>query len=140
MIVSRDKPSRKMEEEQIENNIPFDILKDAKDKPLQLAEKEREILALHDKLEKNRLEISFLRALESTKGREHLFHFDIGLSDACTGDFENATEEDVRVAQEELLQAKARYSLRNSIFESVLIANPILKAVHSRSSATPIER
>jgi len=38
------------------------------------------------------------------------------------------------------LEAKAHYTLRNNITESVLIANPILKAVHASLNASAIER
>ena len=43
-------------------------------------------------------------------------------------------------AQEELLKAKARYQVRSNIIESVLIANPTLKAVHSGGNALIIEQ
>jgi hypothetical protein len=46
----------------------------------------------------------------------------------------------VKHAEEELLRAKARYQVRNNIIESVLVANPTLKAVHSGSNATIIEQ
>lgn len=50
------------------------------------------------------------------------------------------SQKDLEDAQKALLDAKARHALRNSIVESVLIANPILKAVHAGSNASPIER
>ena len=50
------------------------------------------------------------------------------------------TGELLKESQESLLEAQARYNLKNSIVESVLIANPILKAVHASSNVTPIER
>ncbi|PNP53984.1 hypothetical protein THARTR1_05671 [Trichoderma harzianum] len=39
-----------------------------------------------------------------------------------------------------LLTARARYRLRNDAIEAVMVANPILKAVHSGTQASPIER
>ena len=53
---------------------------------------------------------------------------------------EVVSEKELEDAQKALLDAKARHSLRNSIVESVLIANPILKAVHAGLNASPIER
>lgn len=50
------------------------------------------------------------------------------------------TDETLAESQKSLLEAQARYNLKNKIVESVLIANPILKAVHAGSNATPIER
>ena len=50
------------------------------------------------------------------------------------------TDEILADSQKGLLEAQARYNLKNKIVESVLIANPILKAVHAGSNATPIER
>jgi hypothetical protein len=50
------------------------------------------------------------------------------------------SEEDIKVAQQELLDAKAAYQVRNNIVESVLIANPVLKAVHAANDATILEQ
>lgn len=46
----------------------------------------------------------------------------------------------VRQAENELLKAKATYSLRNQIIENVLLTDPILKAVHSGQQGTAAER
>jgi len=53
---------------------------------------------------------------------------------------EMVSEKDLQDASERLLEAKARYALRNTIVESVMMANPVLKAVHAGLNATPIER
>lgn len=50
------------------------------------------------------------------------------------------TEEVLAESQKELLEAQSRYNLKNKIVESILIANPILKAVHASTSTTPLER
>ncbi|KAI9738931.1 MAG: hypothetical protein M1818_005245 [Claussenomyces sp. TS43310] len=109
---------------QNENSGPLDVANDKFTAPLQLAESERLLLSLHDRLEEVKLDMSLLKALE-TVTIEHP---------------EDVTEAHVRAAQEEMLQAKALYSLRNNIVGSVLVANPILKAVHARGNATLIER
>jgi len=46
----------------------------------------------------------------------------------------------VKNAEEEYLEARAAYILRQSVVEDVLIADPILKAVHSGANATHTER
>jgi len=48
--------------------------------------------------------------------------------------------EQLRLAEREALEARAGYMLRNKIIENVLIADPILQAVHTGSRATSAER
>jgi hypothetical protein len=48
--------------------------------------------------------------------------------------------EDADVARDELLDARGQYLLKNMVIESVLSANPILKAVHNGIDASPVER
>ena len=50
------------------------------------------------------------------------------------------SEEEIEAAERELLDAKASYSLRNNIIESILVADPVLKAVHAGVNAAPVER
>ncbi len=50
------------------------------------------------------------------------------------------SEEDISNAQQELLLAKAPYLIRSNVLESVLIANPTVKAVHAGSNASIIEQ
>lgn len=52
----------------------------------------------------------------------------------------NYDESNITEAQDALLTARARYRLRNDAIESVMMANPILKAVHNGTQASPIER
>jgi hypothetical protein len=44
------------------------------------------------------------------------------------------------VARGELLESRAQYLLRNRVVDAVLSANPILKAVHNGTDASPVER
>lgn len=48
--------------------------------------------------------------------------------------------EDTKAARDELLDLRGQYLLRNMVVESVLTANPILKAVHNSTDASPPER
>lgn len=50
------------------------------------------------------------------------------------------TVEEADEACNQLLDTRARYMLRNSVVEAVLSANPILKAVHNGTDASPVER
>ncbi|KAL6908652.1 centromere protein H (CENP-H) domain-containing protein [Trichoderma evansii] len=86
---------------------------------LPLSEDETRVLELYDKLQELRLEIAIINAQQA--GRNY--------------DGSNITE-----AQDALLTARARYRLRNDAIESVMMANPILKAVHNGTQASPIER
>lgn len=53
---------------------------------------------------------------------------------------EDVNEDSLNAAQNDLLESQALYSLRNNILESIFIADPILKAVHSGSKASPVVR
>ena len=46
----------------------------------------------------------------------------------------------LKIAEKECLEARATYSLKQSVVENVLIVDPILKAVHAGLNATPTER
>lgn len=50
------------------------------------------------------------------------------------------TDEELQEAQNNLLEAKALYSLRNTIVDDVLKTNPVLNAVHAGSNASTLER
>lgn len=43
-------------------------------------------------------------------------------------------------AQTELLESRAKYALRHDVAESVIMASPVLQAVHGGPNASPIER
>lgn len=51
-----------------------------------------------------------------------------------------ASEEDIKNAQHEVLKAKAAYQVRSNIVEGVLVANPILKAVHGGNNTSVAEQ
>lgn len=53
---------------------------------------------------------------------------------------EQVSHETIREAQERLLEARASWMLRNDVVESVMMVNPIIKAVHRGTDASPIER
>ncbi|ESZ93619.1 hypothetical protein SBOR_5997 [Sclerotinia borealis F-4128] len=96
----------------------------ANDTPF-LSEQEKRILEVYDKLEELQVEIALLQAQGVISSREQL---------------EKVTDEDIQKAEKDLLEAKANCSLRTKIIENVLIANPILKAVHAGSNALIIEQ
>ncbi|KAH6606446.1 hypothetical protein Trco_005599 [Trichoderma cornu-damae] len=85
---------------------------------LPFSEDETKVLELYDRLQELRLEIAIINAQQAGgKG-----------------------DDDIEAAQSALLTARARYRLRNDAMEAVMMADPILKAVHSGTQASPIER
>jgi len=51
-----------------------------------------------------------------------------------------ASDEDIKNAQHDLLKAKAAYQVKNNVVEGVLVANPILKAVHGGVNTSAAEQ
>ena len=47
---------------------------------------------------------------------------------------------DVSRSQEDALQARSLYSLNKDIVDNVLMAAPILKAIHTGTDSSPIEK
>ncbi|KAF4632553.1 hypothetical protein G7Y89_g5583 [Cudoniella acicularis] len=87
-------------------------------------EEEKRILEVYDRMEELQLEIALLKAQGVLSQDEPM----------------EASEEDIKTAQQDLLKAKAAYQLRANVIENVLIANPILKAVHSGNNASAAEQ
>ncbi|KAJ5047269.1 uncharacterized protein L3040_003106 [Drepanopeziza brunnea f. sp. 'multigermtubi'] len=92
--------------------------------PPLLNEDERRILDVYDRLEELQLEIALLQA-QGVLSKEVP---------------QEASEKDIAAAKQELLQAKSHYLLRSNVIESVLIAPPILQAVHAGDKATVVEQ
>ena len=46
----------------------------------------------------------------------------------------------MKIAEKECLEARATYSLKESVVEDVLVVDPVLAAVHSGLNATATER
>ncbi|KAI6770059.1 hypothetical protein HG530_004688 [Fusarium avenaceum] len=91
---------------------------------LPISEDEERILALYDRMQELRLEIAIINAQQSHQ----------------PGEAVSFTEEETQKAQTDLQETRAKYVLRNDVTEAVLTANPILKAVHSGTGVTSIER
>ncbi|KPM40977.1 hypothetical protein AK830_g5588 [Neonectria ditissima] len=91
---------------------------------LPLSADEEKALALYDRLQELRLEIAVINAQRSHQ----------------TDEPANFTQEEAQKAQEELLESRAKFVLRNDVIEAVLMANPILKAVHNGTDASSVDR
>ncbi|KAF5655906.1 hypothetical protein FHETE_11119 [Fusarium heterosporum] len=105
------------------NDLPmFDGYDEASRLPI--SEDEEKILTLYDKIQELRLEIAIINAQKLHQSDD-------------TVEF---TDEEIRKAQTDLQETRAKYVLRNEVTEAVLTANPILKAVHSGGEPTSIER
>lgn len=92
--------------------------------PPLLSHQERRILEVYDRMEELQLEIALLKAQGILSKDKPI----------------DISEEDIKTAQRDLLKAKATYQLRTNIVENVLVASPILKAVHSGKNAASAEQ
>ncbi|KAF9876545.1 hypothetical protein CkaCkLH20_05953 [Colletotrichum karsti] len=91
--------------------------------PFLLSKDEQRVLALYDELRDLEVRVALIKAQQS-----------------YTPDPSIPNDEDnVRKAQQGAAKARAAWLLRNEITDNVLTANPILKAVHGSTQATPIE-
>ncbi|KAL6403487.1 hypothetical protein AUP68_12839 [Ilyonectria robusta] len=91
---------------------------------LPFSEDEEKVLALYDQLQELRLEIAIINGQRSHQPDEP----------------SSITPDDTRKAQTDLLESRAKYVLRNDVIEAVMMANPILKAVHNGTDASSVDR
>ncbi|KAK3941822.1 centromere protein H (CENP-H)-domain-containing protein [Diplogelasinospora grovesii] len=89
-----------------------------------LSDSEKRVLELYDRLQQLRLELALLRAQKQD------------LPDAL----QDVPEPDIDDSQRHLLESKAAHSLRNDVVESAIMIQPLLKAVHNGTHASPVER
>ncbi|PBP28302.1 hypothetical protein BUE80_DR000640 [Diplocarpon rosae] len=89
-----------------------------------LTDDERRVLNVYDRLDELQLEIALLKAQGVLS----------------KGQLEEASEENIAAAEQDLLKAKSLYLLRGNVIQSVLVATPILKAIHAGNKATVIEQ
>lgn len=127
------------EMEGVENDATIEV------SPL-FTEQEQRVLDIYDRMEELQLEIALLKSQGTlSRGIAILHSHPTILSpQSCVltlpDEPDEVSAEDIKTAQQELLQAKTAYQLRNNIVENVLVANPILKAVHSGSNASIAEQ
>ncbi|EFW98455.1 hypothetical protein CMQ_4307 [Grosmannia clavigera kw1407] len=94
---------------------------------LVLSEDEQRVLALYDRLRELQLQIALLGAQKDAP-HDH------------NDDDDDDDNNNLEAARDRLLDARAAYVLRNEVIDSVLSVNPVLKAVHGATRASPIER
>ncbi|OAQ72270.1 centromere protein Cenp-H [Pochonia chlamydosporia 170] len=104
--------------------VDEDEQRDQIEAQLPLSEDEQRVLDLYDQLQQMRLEIAIINA-QSTYQPTTPRNDDASISEET---------------QRDLLEARANFRLRNDVVESVMTANPILKAVHNGTNASPAER
>ncbi|KAI1759563.1 centromere protein H (CENP-H)-domain-containing protein [Hypoxylon sp. FL1150] len=92
--------------------------------PLLLSNGEKDVLELHDRLQELQLEIALLAAQNN---------YILDRATSTRGD-------NIEAAQKALLDSRSRYVLRNEVVQSVIVANPILQAIHNGTKASPVER
>ncbi|KAK4207324.1 centromere protein H (CENP-H)-domain-containing protein [Rhypophila decipiens] len=90
----------------------------SKPETLHLPETEARVLQLYDSLQQLRLDLALLRAQQNISSS----------TDGSNG------------SRDELLEAKAQLSLRDSVLEGVMMVQPLLEAVHIGTQASPVER
>lgn len=111
---------------------------------LPLSSDEQRVLHLYDTLQQLRLEIAIINAQASHQSgtaanvqpRTNPAGIRAHTAIARTLDSDEVTEK----TQKDLLDARATFKLRHDAVEAVMIANPILKAVHNGTDASPVER
>ena len=112
---------------------------------LPLSSDEQRVLELYDTLQQLRLEIAIINAQAShSSGMMANIHLPrmnpAGTHAHKTTAGNEGLEEVTEKTQIDLLDARARFQLRHDAVEAVMIANPILKAVHTGTDASPAER
>ncbi|KAK2767775.1 hypothetical protein FQN54_003934 [Arachnomyces sp. PD_36] len=89
---------------------------------LALSDKEAMILQLYDQMQERELEIALLE--QDSDDEPSMGNID----------------EEIAVAERELLEARATYTVRKKAIETVLMTDPILKSVHSTTATSPVQR
>ncbi|KAH8204225.1 hypothetical protein TruAng_001645 [Truncatella angustata] len=90
-------------------------------KSLLLSDDEKRVLELYDRLQQLQLEIALI-----TAQKDHVS--------------DQRQPQSIESAQNDLLESRAKYVLRNEVVESIVMANPVLQAIHGGENASPIER
>ncbi|KAL6869890.1 hypothetical protein ACO1O0_001222 [Amphichorda felina] len=124
--------------------MPDDIEIEESESRLPLSDDEQRALELYDRLQELRLEIAIINAQQSHQAGKlpHTLRMPAVLVLTRNADDagEEMTPEEATAARNNLLETRAKYLLRNQVIDSVLSANPILKAVHNGTEASPVER
>ncbi|KYK56880.1 hypothetical protein DCS_03886 [Drechmeria coniospora] len=111
---------------------------------LPLSADEQRVIQLYDQLQQLRLEIAIIKA-QALPSPSSGMATDIQIYPSCQHTHTVATaargsDEVSAEAQQDLLDSRARFRLRQDVIEAVMTANPILKAVHGGTDASPVER
>ncbi|RDA84630.1 hypothetical protein CP532_5706 [Ophiocordyceps camponoti-leonardi (nom. inval.)] len=102
---------------------------DVEPRSLALSSEEQRVLELFDTLQRSRLEIAIVKALQTGNGhcQGQVCHHAYAVAPGASGVSETS--------QDDLLEARAKLELRNNAIEAVMMANPVLKAVHHGTDA-----
>ncbi|GJN68539.1 hypothetical protein PLICBS_002582 [Purpureocillium lilacinum] len=110
------------------DDVPMGDVDARNDHHLPLSTDEQRALDLYDTLQKLRVEIALLNA-------------QLANASAHQAPAESQSSDDVpEQTRQDLLDARAMFKLRQDAVDTVMIANPVLKAVHNGTDATPVER
>ncbi|KAK4087162.1 Centromere protein Cenp-H [Purpureocillium lilacinum] len=107
------------------DDVPMGDVDARNDHHLPLSTDEQRALDLYDTLQKLRVEIALLNA-------------QLANASAHQAPAESQSSDDVpEQTRQDLLDARAMFKLRQDAVDTVMIANPVLKAVHNGTDATP---
>jgi len=109
---------------------------------LVLSEKEEELLKLHEQLQDLALQKTILE-VHTSETRKSLVSSAERLLNRVdpplpNGDTEVALQ--IEVAEKELLESRGKYTVNRKVIENVMMADPILRAVHGGEDLLPTER
>ncbi|KAM3563065.1 hypothetical protein MY1884_001435 [Beauveria asiatica] len=134
----------------MDDDEPMEDAEATREPQLLLSEDERQVLELYDKLQQIDLEISIIKAqklhessmLQRSRPLAPLSVCCREISPNANGTTAPTDEspEALAAAQEALLQARSRYKLRNDAVELIMMASPVLNAVHDGTNASLIDR
>jgi hypothetical protein len=119
------------------------LVGDGQGDELLLSEKEELVLQLYDQIKQLELERSLLEAQRRVSGMywNAFIPTTVGAHLLLDLEYDPVNiEGKIKVAERELLEAQATYSIRRKVEESVMKANPTLKAVHATEAATIPQR
>ena len=113
---------------------------------LDLSDNETLILQLYDQIQEQELERALLEEGMHRLCLNLAKNNNPANTKKCPADSEEEppsledVEEQLPIAERELLEARATYTVRQKVIETVLTTDPMLKSVHSTSSTSPAKR
>jgi hypothetical protein len=110
-------------------------------KNISFSEKELEILELYDNLKELKLENALMEAqVSQPEGNLYSWVRNFLIAKIVASESDDPIAIQIKNTENEYLDSRAAYSLTESVTTNVMIADPVLKAIHSGENATPLEK